>query len=52
MKMKIPSYVPLYVFLEIVENILRRVWRYHRTDNTMAKRKSTKGQKTIYKTYI
>ena len=23
-----------------------------RTDNTMAKRKSTKGQTTIYKTYI
>jgi hypothetical protein len=23
-----------------------------RTDNTMAKQKSTKGQKTIYKTYI
>jgi hypothetical protein len=25
---------------------------YRRTDNTMAKRKSTKGQTTIYKTYI
>ena len=24
---------------------------YRRTDNTMAKRKSTKGQTTIYKTY-
>jgi hypothetical protein len=25
---------------------------YRRTDNTMAKKKSTKGQVTIYKTYI
>ena len=25
---------------------------YRRTDNAMAKRKSTKGQTTIYKTYI
>jgi len=25
---------------------------YRRTDNTMAKRKSTRGQTTIYKTYI
>jgi hypothetical protein len=25
---------------------------YRRTDNTMAKRKSTKGQTAIYKTYI
>jgi len=24
---------------------------YRRTDNTLAKRKSTKGQTTIYKTY-
>ena len=41
---------------------LRRVWRYQReviririskkTDNTMVKGKSTKGQTTIYKTYI
>ena len=39
----------------------RRVWRYQsgnqnpyieEEDNTMAKRKSTKGQTTIYKTYI
>jgi len=40
----------------------RRVWRYQRgnqnpyiekrTNNTMAKRKSTKGQTTINKTYI
>jgi len=29
------------------ESIYRRI-----TDNTMAKRKRTKGQKTIYKTYI
>jgi len=29
------------------ESVYRR-----RTDNTMAKRKSTKGQTTIYKTYI
>jgi len=29
------------------ESIYRR-----RTDNSMAKRKSTKGQTTIYKTYI
>ena len=29
------------------ETVYRR-----RTDNTMAKRKSTKGQTTIYKTYI
>jgi len=30
----------------------RRVWRYQRCNhNTMAKRKSTKGQTTIYKTY-
>ena len=40
-------------------NMVRRVWRYQRnnqnprrTDNTMAKRKSTKGETTIYKTYI
>jgi len=25
---------------------------YRRTDNTMAKKKGTKGQTTIYKTYI
>jgi hypothetical protein len=32
---------------------VRRVWRYQRDtgDNTMAKRKCTKGQTTIYKTY-
>jgi hypothetical protein len=29
------------------ESVYRR-----RTDNTMAKRKTTKGQTTIYKTYI
>jgi hypothetical protein len=29
------------------ESVYRR-----RTDNTMVKRKSTKGQTTIYKTYI
>jgi hypothetical protein len=28
------------------------VFVYRRTDNTMTKRKSTKGQTTIYKTYI
>jgi len=38
--------------------MLGRVWRYQRSnhnsyiDNTIAKRKSTKKQTTIYKTYI
>jgi len=35
---------------EDTKGIIRIVHR-RRTDNTMAKRKSTKGQTTIYKTY-
>jgi hypothetical protein len=37
--------------LKILKGVIRIVYR-RRTDNTMAKRKSTKGQTTIYKTYI
>jgi hypothetical protein len=37
---------------EDIKGVIRiRIYR-RRTDNTMAKRKSTKGQTTIYKTYI
>jgi hypothetical protein len=36
---------------EDTKGLIRIVYR-RRTDNTMAKRKSTKGQTTIYKTYI
>jgi hypothetical protein len=36
----------LKISKELSESINRK-----RTDNTMAKRKSTKGQTTIYKTY-
>jgi len=38
--------------IEATKGAIRiRIYR-RRTDNTMAKRKSTKGQTTIYKTYI
>ena len=42
----------LFVLISRVRYFLWRVWRCQRrkTDNTMAKRKSTKGQTTIYKT--
>jgi hypothetical protein len=36
--------------LEDTKKAIRIVYR-RRTDNTMAKRKSTKGQTTIYKAY-
>jgi hypothetical protein len=36
--------------LKIPKGLSESVYR-RRTDNTMAKRKSTKGQTTIYKTY-
>jgi hypothetical protein len=36
---------------EDIKGVIRSIYR-RRTDNTMAKRKSTKGQTTIYKTYI
>jgi hypothetical protein len=38
-------------FEEIPKGQSESVYR-RRTDNTMAKRKNTKGQTTIYKTYI
>jgi len=37
--------------LKIPKGQLESVYR-RRTDNTMAKRKSTKGQRTINKTYV
>jgi hypothetical protein len=47
--------------LKIVESDVRTVWKYQkgysesvyrkRTDNTMANKKCTKGQTTIYKAY-
>jgi hypothetical protein len=37
--------------LKIPKGQSKSVYR-RRTDNTMAKRKSTKGQTTIYKTYL
>ena len=47
-------------YLEALHFKMRRVWRYQsgnqnlniQEEQTMAKRKSTKGQTTIYKTYI
>jgi len=54
----------LFIFIGIRKELgsnERRVWRYQRvnhesvyrrTDNTMAKRKSTKRPTTIYKAYI
>jgi len=38
--------------LKIPKGQSESVYRRRRTDNTMAKRKSTKGQTTINKTYI
>ena len=39
--------------LEDTKGVIRnRLYKRRRTDNTMAKRKRTKGQTTIYKTYI
>jgi hypothetical protein len=35
-----------------IPNVLSESIYQRRTDNTMAKRKSTKGQTMIYKTYI
>jgi hypothetical protein len=43
-----PPQAILFSGWSISKNLL---WKYRRTDNTMAKRKSTKGQTTIYKTY-
>jgi hypothetical protein len=40
-----------FICLKIPKGQSESVYR-RRTDNTMAKRKSTKGQTTIYKTYI
>jgi hypothetical protein len=57
-KGSIETVVPEYLLFSIVKKSLKipkeqseTVYR-RRTDNTMAKRKSTKGQTTIYKTYI
>jgi len=41
-----------YEEFEDTKGVLRIRISKKNTDNTMAKRKSTKGQTTIYKTYI
>ena len=41
----------IIVFVEEFEDT-KEVIRIRKSDNTMGKRKSTKGQTTIYKTYI
>jgi hypothetical protein len=38
--------------LKIPKGNQNAYYKEEKTTNTMAKRKSTKGQKTIYKTYI
>jgi hypothetical protein len=52
--------ISFYVFSPNVKNVNKKSLKIkkgqsvyqRRTDNTMAKRKSTKGQTPIYKTYI
>ena len=46
-----PFFNSIKMTLKIPKEQSESVYR-RRTDNTMAKRKSTKGQTTIYKTYI
>ena len=49
--LNIQQYVSYKKSLKIPKGQSESVYR-RRTNNTMAKRKSTKGQTTIYKTYI
>jgi hypothetical protein len=44
-------YTATYMYISAMDRVLYDAVYRRRTDNTMAKRKSTKGQ-TIYKTYI